>query len=420
MQAGEGLRVGLNALFWPQERTGSGQYTRHLWQALDRSGPDEYHLLAYEPLAASLDSVSPAEIRSIPAPELVKRAGGNATKVWWEQQGLPQLVLQSARNNLRYDVVHYPYFAAPLQKLPPPTGLIITIHDLIPLALPEYAPSVPLKLYFRLVSAAARRADLILADSEHSKKDILRFLKVPERRVQVVYLGVDERYRPDSLAPEQRRELFRRYGLEGDERILFYLGGFDRRKNVLTLIEAFGQALPRLKEIEQSDGGGRWVLALGGKAHNNNPAMYPDLQGPVRRIFGAGEDANRVKFLGPVAEGDKPLLYRTADLYAFTSLYEGFGLDPLEALASGAPVICSNATSLPEVVGNAARLVAPSEVAAWRDAIVELAASPEKRAELSAAGPPQAAKFTWHKTAERTLQLYNVVECIHTRGIARG
>lgn len=423
MQHGEaGLRIGLNALFWSQERTGSGQYLRHLWNALDRNGPNEYQLLSYDQGNSAerlLPVAKAAEEVSYPAPAVLKNRD-NPLKVWWEQQGIPQLVRQANRQNRGYDVIHYPYFAAPLQKLPSPTGLIVTIHDLIPLALPEYTPSLSLKLYFRLVSAAARCADLIIADSEYSKKDILRFLKVPPRKVQVVYLGTDERYRPGHLAPEERRALFQRYGLQGDERIIFYLGGFDRRKNVLTLLEAFGEALPQLKEAEERDGGGRWVLALGGKPHTDNPLMYPDLNGPIRRIFGTGEEARRVRFLGPVTEEDKPLLYRTADLYAFPSLYEGFGLDPLEALASGAPVLCSDATSLPEVTGSAARSLPPNNVAAWRDALIELASRPEKRAALAEAGPIQAAKFSWQKAAERTLQLYNVVECVHTRGIARG
>lgn len=421
MQQGEvGLRVGLNGWFWPEERTGSGQYTRHLWKALDRTGPNEYQLLSYELAASKLEGVASHEIKAASIPDPIKAGGQRAIKVWWEQQGLPDLVRQQTRRGQAYDVIHYPYFSAPLQRLPRSTGLIVTIHDLIPLVLPEYAPSLPWKLYFRLVSVASRRADLILADSEHSKKDILRLLKVPPRKVQVVYLGVDERYFPGQLLAEERSALFQRYGLQGDERLVFYLGGFDRRKNVLTLIEAFAQALPQLKEIERNDRGGRWVLALGGKAHNTNPTMYPDLRGPVQRLFGAGEDGERVRFLGPITEADKPLLYRTADIYAFPSLYEGFGLDPLEALASGAPVLCSDASSLPEIMGQAGHLLKPRDVPGWRDAILELAASPEKRAALSAAASLQAAKFTWEKTAERTLQLYNVVECVKTRGVARG
>jgi len=416
------LRVGLNALFWQQESTGSGQYLRHLWQSLDRSGSNEYHLLRYQLMPSrpfSEDVSLPDEVR-YPTSLNALGVGEKGLKVWWEQFGIPQMVRQAAQQGQPYDVIHYPYFAAPLQRLPRSTGLIVTIHDLIPLALPEYAPSLALKLYFRLVRTAARRADLIMADSEYSKQDILRFLKVPARKVQVVYLGVDERYQPGPVSALERRALLQRYGLAGDERLIFYLGGFDRRKNLITLLEAFGEALPRLKEREQADGGGKWVLALAGKPHTNNPLMYPDLSEPIGRIFGPDEAAVRVRFLGRVTEEDKPLLYRAADLFAFPSLYEGFGLDPLEALASGTPVLCSDATCLPEVVGQAGRLLSPTSVAAWREALVELVSRPAERAKLAAAGPEQAAKFSWQKTAERTLQLYNVVECVRTRGVARG
>jgi glycosyltransferase involved in cell wall biosynthesis len=269
-------------------------------------------------------------------------------------------------------------------------------------------------VYFKLVSAAARRADFIFADSEHSKQDILRYLKIAPSKVSVVYLGVEERYTASPLTGDERFGLLRKYGLNGDERIIFYLGGFDVRKNVPMLIEAFGMALPALKNSEREDGIGRWKLVLGGKRHTSNPRMYPDLTPTVEKAL--GNETNRVHFTGLIDEADKPLFYRAADLYVFPSTYEGFGLDPLEALASGAPVICSNASSLPEVTGNAARLVSPSLVTGWRDAILELASDSYKRAALSALGPLQASRFTWRKTAERTLELYRMLECINTRG----
>ncbi len=416
MQANEfRLKVGINGLFWPQERTGSGQYLRYLWKNLERDELNQYQILAPENIVPAGELASNELITAKP-PLPITRGGKSAVKLWWEQSGLPQIAREAARRQQAFDVIHYPYFAAPLARLPYPGGLIVTIHDLIPLVLPEYAPSLPWKLYFKLVSTATRRADLIMADSEHSKKDILRLLKVPPRKVQVVYLGVDERYQPGQLPPEERRALFQRYGLNGDERIIFYLGGFDRRKNLLTLIQAFGQALANLKQSEQADGGGRWVLALAGKAHTSNSQMYPDLSGPIQLIFGTGEDSQRVRLLGPVTEEDKILLYRTADMFAFPSIYEGFGLDPLEAMASGTPVLCSNASCLPEIVEAGGRQLPPLDVTAWAEAIAELAASPEKRYEFAKAGPIQASKFSWQKTAERTLQLYNVVECMHTRG----
>ncbi len=411
------MRIGINGLFWPQEFTGSGQYTRHLWQALQRidEGEDtpEYYLLGSGQPYAGL---SEEQQMHLAPPTLVQGRGEKLQKVWWEQLGLPQLANQRNQRLRPFDLIHYPYFAAPLRLPRHPTAVVVTIHDLIPLVLPEYAAGKFAQAYFRLVSTASRRADLVLADSEYSRRDILRLLKISPSKVAVIYLGVEERYRPGPLPPEQQAVLFQKYGLQPSDRLIFYLGGYDLRKNVPNLIKAFGLALPRLKELEAKDGGGRWVLAMAGKVHSNNPLIYPDLKEPIRQAVGTGGDADRVRFMGLVDEADKPLLYRAASFYAFPSRYEGFGLDPLEAIASGAPTICSDASSLPEVVGQAAMLVAPDDLVGWKNAIEELAARPQLRQELAGRGPLQAQKFSWDKTARRTLELYRMLECIETRG----
>jgi glycosyltransferase involved in cell wall biosynthesis len=407
-------------MFWPQENTGSGQYTRQLWQnlfVLDRE-PVEYTLLGFEP-GVPLAGVPDDQKQLAPVPPLVLKGGENAVKLWWEQTGLPGLASAAHKTGRAYDVIHWPYFAASLKQPPAPGATVITIHDLIPLALPEYAPSLPLKTYFKLVSRAARQATLILADSEHSRQDILRLLKLPADKVETVYLGTDERYQPGHLPEETRLKLWQKYGLGGNARLIFYIGGFDRRKNMPLLLEAFARALPGLKEIEQTGDDQRpWVLAVAGKAHSANSVMYPDLAAVARRVL-PGVDTERIKFLGRVDEEDKLGLYQSADLFVFPSRYEGFGLDPLDALACGIPTICSDASSLPELMGQAARLVGPERVSDWTEAILELAASPAKRAELAQAGPRQAARFSWQKTAERTLELYHAAECIMTRGQRR-
>ena len=126
-------------------------------------------------------------------------------------------------------------------------------------------------------------------------------------------------------------------------------------------------------------------------------------------------DTARIKFLGRVDEEDKLGLYRAAEMFVFPSRYEGFGLDPLDALACGIPTLCSDASSLPELMGQAAKLVGPDRGQDWTGAIIELAASPARRQELATAGPGQAAKFGWQKTAGRTLELYHAANCIMTR-----
>jgi glycosyltransferase involved in cell wall biosynthesis len=407
------MRVGINGLFWSQVRTGSGQYTRQLWHGLHRltaATDHEFRLLMPDNPAETAETQSLV----LPTPKNVARGGDNIGKVWWEQRGIPQLANVETEANRPFDLVHYPYFAAPLVKPKSPTAVVVTIHDLIPLALPEYAGSRAAKAYFRLVSAAAKRADLIFADSEHSKQDILRFLKIPASKVAVIYLGTDEQYKPAHVSPPQKQALLRKYGLQGQERVIFYIGGFDVRKNVPLLLRSFGAALPRLKDLEGQDGKGAWTLVLAGKPHTNNPAMYPELDSVKKQAVGTGEDSRRIHFTGAISEEDKLLFYQIADMFVFPSRYEGFGLDPLDALATAVPTICSNATCLPEVMGEAALLVPPSNVQAWAEAVINLAGDENLRAELLKRAPAQAAKFTWAKTAKRTLELYHMFECINS------
>jgi glycosyltransferase involved in cell wall biosynthesis len=401
------MRIGINGWFWLQVRTGSGQYTRQLWHGLHRlTDQHDFRLLMSDMPAAAAEEKS----LILDTPKPVARLGGKIRKVWWEQRGVAEL----ANRHPAFDLVHYPYFAAPLIRPNQTTAVVVTIHDLIPLALPEYAAGKAAKLYFRLVSAAAKRADLIFADSEHSKKDILRFLKIPASKVAVIYLGTDEQYQPAQISPEQKQMLLQKYGLQGNERCIFYIGGFDLRKNVPMLLRAFGEALPRLKDLEAEDGQGAWTLILAGKPHTDNPAMYPELDSVKREAVGTGADAKRIHFTGAISEEDKLLFYQIIDTFVFPSRYEGFGLDPLDALATAVPTICSNATCLPEVMGDAALLVSPDDQAAWAEAIVKLAIDQNLRKELSRRAPLQASKFTWEKTARRTLELYQMLECIQT------
>jgi glycosyltransferase involved in cell wall biosynthesis len=142
--------------------------------------------------------------------------------------------------------------------------------------------------------------------------------------------------------------------------------------------------------------------------------MYPELDSVKRQAVGTDEDARRIHFTGAISEEDKLLFYQIAGMFVFPSRYEGFGLDPLDALATAVPTICSNATCLPEVMGEAALLVSPDDTSAWAEAIYKLAADENLRAELSHRAPAQAAKFTWDKTAKRTLELYYMLECLQT------
>jgi glycosyltransferase involved in cell wall biosynthesis len=217
-------------------------------------------------------------------------------------------------------------------------------------------------------------------------------LAVPEARVEVVYLAPGEAaVRP--VTPAAVEAIRARYGLGAT--FVLYLGGLDKRKNVTALLRAAAQ-LPH---------GLDWQLAIVGRLPRHNPRLFPNLP---RLAAGLGI-ADRVRFLGFVPEADKAALYRAATCFAFPSVYEGFGLDPLEALACGTAVVCSNRSSLPELMGDAALLVDPDDTAALADALRRVLTDAGVRQDLRRRGPRQAAKFTWARTAAQTAAAYRRV-----------
>lgn len=383
------MRIAINTLLLRVPDTGSGQYITHLLQALAEHRDDHEILLLAD--ARDRDVVSGERFRqvSVRSPFHGRHAG--LDKVWWEHVSFPR-----ACARLGAHVAHVPYFASSLW---PRVPTVVTVLDLIPLIVPEYRTSALVRLYTTLAAWAMRRATRIIAISEWSKRDAVRLLGVPEERVRVIYLAADERFHPVN-DPAILADLRARHGLA--ERFVFYLGGFDARKDVATLIRAFATARESLPG---------WQLVIAGHLREPGP-LFPDPRPVAReqrlRIVEAparNPDAD-VVFAGRISEADKSLFYSAAGIFAFPSRYEGFGLDPLEALACGAPVVCSNATSLPEVVGDAALLVSPGDVGDLAQALIRTATDEALRAGLRARGPAQAARFSWARTAEETLDVY--------------
>ncbi len=371
------MRIAINASFWNQPNTGSGQYLRALLPALvQRDFENDYSLIA----PFTLDNV-PFCVSARPTRVALNQVSENLGKLWFEQIAF---VRACARENTM--LAHVPYFAPPLFSRAP---IVVTIHDLIPLILPLYRGSLLVRAYTQLVAAGARRADAIIADSECSKRDIVARLDIPESRVHVVYLAADARYHPIADTTPVRLKL----GLP--EKFLLYLGGYDQRKNVRVLIEAFAH----LPEFYRA--GIR--LVLGGVKLGEDSAFFPDPRRIAREVK-LPDDA--IQYIGWVDEADKPALYASAIAFLFPSLYEGFGLPPLEAMACGAPVIASNASSLPEIVGDAGMLIHPNDPRAWAEAIRAIVSDPARRAELSARGITQSKKFSWERAAKETLTVY--------------
>ena len=380
------MKIGINTLFFRHPASGSGQYLIQLLNALaEIDTQNEYVLVGPEPISESVQQQLHAPFARH-AKGVTGPLGLNPSleKMTWEQWTGPR----EARR-LGVDVFHVPHFAPPLITRSIP--VVATIHDVIPLRLPLYHSSTKAKVYSSVVSRAAHHATLIITISQHAKQDIIEMLNIPEARIRVIYQAVSDEFKPTEDA-EKLAAARARYGLTG--RYVFYLGGLDARKNVPQLVRAFSQLYKRL-------GDPTLQLLISGNPDKQNGSLFPDPR-PVAADPGTGGQII-YRF---VEEEDKPLIYSGASVFVFPSLYEGFGLTPLEAMSCGAPVVCSNRTSLPEVVGDAAISIDPDNLPEMVDAIYRVLTSAELSADLRARGLERAKLFSWRKTARETLAVY--------------
>lgn len=381
------MRVAINGWFLGQPGTGSGQYLRELISALALlAGEHELSLVVprsrFELTSLSLN----LHVLTLPS----RTWQGNLGKVLFEQLAFPW-----ACRHLRADVGHVPYWGSPLRS---PLPIVVTVHDVIPLLLPAYRGGPLVRLYTRLAAASARRATLVLTDSLASKSDIEEHLGLPAERVRSVYLAASSSFRPEPGADDSA--IRARYGLP--TRYVLYLAGHDVRKNVAGLVHAFADVARADDDVTLVIGGELPAPAHRGSwAHGPSPLYDPR---PLVETLGLRE---RVRFLGSVADQDRPALYRGAACAAFVSRYEGFGLPVLEALGSGTPLVTSNTSSLPELVGSAGFSVDPDDSNALAGAILSCLIDEGLASDLRRRGPQQAARFTWSQAARETLAAYS-------------
>ena len=375
------MHVAINAAFWNQPNTGSGQYTRQLVYHLNRMVSDLTITLVYPQVAGQ---PKPEAVPPSVKVKLVPVRPGNLGKVWFEQRLFPQ-----ACRAVGATVAHVPYWGGPLQS---PVPLVVTVHDLTTMLVPEYRRPFLTRLYNALVSASARGATRLITDSEASKRDIIDHLHIPADKIERIYLAAGSEFSPqDSGLLEMA--ILRKYKLP--DFYVLYLGGYELHKNVTTLLLAWtyvGQAL-----------GEDYPLILAGKKPTQSNEIYPDYDSYIQQLG----IADYVRWIGYVDEEDKPVLYRNAETFVFPSRREGFGLGVLEALASGTPVVTTTASSLPEVLGDAGFAVEPDDARGLAGAIISTVIQDNLRAELKQKATQQAAVFSWEKTAAETLLVYD-------------
>jgi glycosyltransferase involved in cell wall biosynthesis len=354
---------------------GIGTYVRNLLRHLSRiDATTEYVLLCNGEDCAALEELGEnfRAVTDSSAPYSIR-----------EQLSVP---LDLRREKI--DLFHAPHYV-----LPPltPCRSIVTIHDCIHLRFPQYLPNRLAYGYARAsLWIATHRSSRVLTVSEASKRDILKYFRVPEGKIDVIYNAIDERYgeAPDDEEVARVRE---RYQL--NDPFVLYAGNIKPHKNLERLIEAFHEL--RKGELEHVK-----LLIIGDEI-----SKYASLRRAVHHY----KLHKHVRFFGFVPDKTLAVLYRLASVFVFPSLYEGFGLPPLEAMASGTPVITSNVSSLPEVVGDAALLIDPYDPAAIAGAMRRVLTEPALREDLRTRGLQRVREFSWERSVRRVREIYGEV-----------
>jgi glycosyltransferase involved in cell wall biosynthesis len=361
------VRVGLDARIADYTSGGIAQYTRQLADWLPRVAPhDRFTLLrARRPQQAWTPPAGPRQRRLLtPAHHR------------WERM---LLSLELAAEPL--DLLHGPDFVVPRHRRCP---AVVTVHDLAFLRYPEILTAES-RAHYGQVRDVVAEVDRVIVDSHCTAADVQELLGVPPERLRVVHLAPTPLGPPPSAPAVAAARA--RYGLEGP--FLLYVGTLEPRKNLRTLLRAFAC-------LAEGDSAG---LALAG------PRGWLD----ESIVAEAARQRGRVRLLGPVPSDDLAALYAGATAFVFPSLYEGFGLPPLEAMAAGTPVVAARASCLPEVLGDAALFVPPEDEQALAEALRAVLGDASLRGDLRQRGLARAAEYSWERTARETLAVYREV-----------
>jgi glycosyltransferase involved in cell wall biosynthesis len=380
------VRIVIDARYVNDHFPGIGRYVYNLLLALGELDQPHSFVVLYNP-ALTNTRYDMAALAHSPALRLV------ATRLRPFSAG-EQLALPRVLRTMQADLYHAPYYIRPYAGLHCPS--ITSLYDIIPRRFPEEVSPRARRLFDLLTRLAIRASRHLLAISASARDDLIAAYRIPADRITVTPLAADPRFRPQP--PEQIAAVRAKYQLP--ERYVLSLASNKPHKNLVALVEAFAQVL-QIAETQNSASLQSAIYNLQLVIAGHWDPRYPQARAAAERL-GLGDS---VRFLPGIPEADLPALYSGAALFAFPSRYEGFGLPPLEALACGVPVLCCDTSSLPEVVGAAALRVAPTP-AALADGLAQLLTDPALRAALREAGPRRAALFSWPRTAEATLAVY--------------
>ena len=366
------MRIGIDARLVYYSQAGIGQYILHLADGLARIDQENEYVL----LQSRKDDTT-----------ILEQPNFRRVSLWTpSHHRLERYSLNVELMRLGLDVLHSPDFIPPHR---PACKSVITVHDLAFLLYPHFLTKESAR-YYGHIDDAVRWTDHIIAVSESTKRDTVDHLGVPDDKITVVYEAANPIFRPVSQ-DEAREQVRNRHGIDG--RFILFVSTIEPRKNVPTLMRALWQLVECYKEDVH-------LVLAGGKGW-----LYEDAFAAVDEL----DLDSRVHFVGRVSSEDLLYLYNSAELLAHPAFYEGFGLPPLEAMACGLPVIVSNVSSLPEVVGDAGLLIDPHDVDELTVGMWRVLTDEELRREMIEKGLRQAARFSWDRAASETLEIYRLV-----------
>ncbi|MAU00152.1 MAG: glycosyl transferase family 1 [Anaerolineaceae bacterium] len=368
------MRIGFDGTPLLGQRSGVGHYTGRLLAHLVQQRPEwEYMLFSnrpFEPLEAEL-------ARALP---LADNFG--FSRFVWMQLILPRIIRQR-----QPDLCHFPNNTAPLCLSRPS---VITIHDASLFLHSRHHPRSRLLALRLLLPHVARRATAVITVSHHARQDLMRILQLPAEKIHVIHEAAPAGFQPLD-DPIERRQLRARYNLP--EQFVLFVGTMEPRKNLKRLIRAIAQLRWRGCDTR--------LVLVGPNGWLINGSLDKEIE--------ALNLQDAVQNLGYVPQEDLPGIYSLATIFAFPSLYEGFGLPPLEAMACGTPVLTSRDSAMAEICGEAAWLVDPQQEAAIADGLACLLADPERREHLRQLGLARAQHYSWERTARETAVVYEKV-----------
>lgn len=352
------MKIGIDVQTTLGQKTGFGFYVKNLVENLKKIDKENRYFL-----------LKPQSEKDLSTPQ----------RFVWDQFKMPRLALKSG-----VDILHQPCFSAPIIHFK--MKIVVTIHDLIAIRFGKDIPFFSRQFFGKWMPFSYHWADRIICDSEHTKKDVIKILKIPEEKIKVIYLAAGKKFN-NKIDKNEVQRVKMKYKI--GNKYLLHTGTLSPRKNLAFLIRVFSRIVRDQPEYK---------LVIAGK----KGWYYEGLFNLVQSL----QLKEKIVFAGYVPDEDSQALHGGATLFLFPSLYEGFGLPPLEAMSCGTPIISSNTSSLPEIVGEGGILLSPHDELGWSREIKRLLSDSRLRTKLKEKGLKQAQKFSWKKCAQETIKIY--------------